>query len=297
MSLIDLFKPKWKSSKSDKREEWIKESNPEIQKHSNILVKIAINDEDYSVSTFAAEKLTEQNILADVAKYSKKSDVRIIAIQKLIDQDILIYIAKNDENDHVREAATKKITNQDVLTKLVLNDKSDIVRKVAAEKITKIECIINLCNNISDFEINTIVFNKIENEKQFNEITKSVFKNGNTTTQLPAKALLYLFNSIETEADHLDFIQYIDNVFREHALHNLYCKCGWPVAREFRDGSYFYIPDFTKSKEKNYLDNGWPASYSKYYCLKCGSFLGDDNNNLSVIPKTLRNKSKRENIS
>jgi hypothetical protein len=74
MSLIDLFRPKWRHSNQPVRYTAVEKLTDET-----LLARIAKNDSDENVRSAAVRKLTNRALLTDLAKSAKHRNVRLKA--------------------------------------------------------------------------------------------------------------------------------------------------------------------------------------------------------------------------
>lgn len=105
---MGLFGPEWKSKKTEKRMNWVREADPGIRKNQEIFVEIADNDSDDDIKLEALKKITDQAVLTSYARSSFWEE-RIPAVSCLTDIDTLTRIEKHDDNDEVRDAAKKRL--------------------------------------------------------------------------------------------------------------------------------------------------------------------------------------------
>jgi hypothetical protein len=108
MGLFDLFRPKWKHSRSDVR----LEAARQVSDHE-ILKQMAANDRDWFVRHRVFDIIREQNaaesVYAFLAKQSSDEEIRRKAIKKLRDEAVLEEIAKSEKYRYVRDAAEHRL--------------------------------------------------------------------------------------------------------------------------------------------------------------------------------------------
>jgi hypothetical protein len=133
----------------------------------NLLVGIAMSDQDEHVCKEAVARIHSQEDLAEVAKRSRSEGAFLIAVEKLEDQSLLVSVAKSvvaidagkavvakiraqedlaevarhAKSFHAAEAAIEKMTDQTLLSALALGDmdsrdNNDELRRVIIERLT-----------------------------------------------------------------------------------------------------------------------------------------------------------------
>jgi len=137
LSLLDLFKPKWKHSDPKVRRKALEG----VWSH-DVLSAIVRNDENADVRKAAVERMTDDEILARLAHTSKDVVVRLAAIEKIMDQDALSAIAHNDKDADVRKAADKR---QEALADI------DRATLESSEKISLLGLAVPVVRDISLF--------------------------------------------------------------------------------------------------------------------------------------------------
>ena len=157
MNLFDLFKPKWRHSKTHVRmvaldkmtdqkvieeiarsdkERYVREKAVNKITNQDILYEIALTDTEYKIREAAFNKINDQNIFEDIVRQNNsKCNFRKEAVSKLMNQNILTEIAKTDIDRYVRLAAIKNLTEKNVLEDIAGNDKDRFVRLAAMEII------------------------------------------------------------------------------------------------------------------------------------------------------------------
>jgi hypothetical protein len=97
MSLLDLFKPKWK--------------------HGNPAVRLA-----------AVATLADQAMLARIASEDASDEVRVAATRRLTEKEVLGWLASSAESVRVREAAVERVVDLPLLRRAAACDESAWVR-------------------------------------------------------------------------------------------------------------------------------------------------------------------------
>jgi hypothetical protein len=134
MSILDLFRPKWKHSDYDVRCKAVEGITDQLK-----LARIAARDRHWSVRMAAAAKLSDiegaQAVYLDIAKHEQDGRGRLEAVEHLTDQSALAGIAKKDWDSCVRERAVRRLADQAVLTEIAKTDADHFVRTDAARKL------------------------------------------------------------------------------------------------------------------------------------------------------------------
>ncbi|MFW6162857.1 MAG: pentapeptide repeat-containing protein [Planctomycetota bacterium] len=130
MSLLDLFRPKWKRSDPAVRKAAVAEIDDVA-----ILVKVAVDDLDEDVRLAAVARIDDPAALAEVFRNSFTEGVRAAALDGITDPELLATAAKS-LYDRVRLKAAGKLTDQAVLADLAGNDKCAAVREAALARVT-----------------------------------------------------------------------------------------------------------------------------------------------------------------
>jgi hypothetical protein len=125
MSLLDLFRPKWKHPNWHVRLAAVDQLTDEA-----LLADIAENDTAPEVRRSAAERA--QALWAHCAKTTVSELVRELALEKLTDQVLLGQIAASNMATDLRAAALAKLSDQHLAAEIVEN--SDAVLGIAAVK-------------------------------------------------------------------------------------------------------------------------------------------------------------------
>jgi len=139
MSLLDLFRPKWKRSNPDTRKAAIAEIDDQA-----ILVKMVDDDPDEVVRLMALKRVDDQAELARIAADNYCMKVRVAAVKRLSDDAALIQIVRTEEDfvvdtkglEAVRVAAAERIDDQEGLADIAKTNASRAVRRAAAGRIT-----------------------------------------------------------------------------------------------------------------------------------------------------------------
>jgi len=140
MGLIDMFKPKWKSSNPNVRLETIKTLDQET------LLDMFAFEEDCYVRTEIVKHIEDQKTLLKLFQDENFDDVKT-EIMKHIDQKALAKIAFNDLGSRGLEAV-KKIHDQGELVKIGIQCEGDI-RKAALDKVTSDQALLEIVNKAS----------------------------------------------------------------------------------------------------------------------------------------------------
>ena len=146
MTLMDLFRPKWKNSNS-----WVRQAAVEKLTDQAVLAEIAGTDGDNDVRKAAVAKLTDQAALAEVAKNIWRPDVQMAAVAKLTDQVVLAEIAKTCSNNDIRQAALGKLTDQALLAEVAKNGIRAEVQMAAVAKLTDQAVIAKVAKTCSKY--------------------------------------------------------------------------------------------------------------------------------------------------
>ena len=146
MTLMDLFRPKWKNSNS-----WVRQAAVEKLTDQAVLAEIAGTDGDNDVRKAAVAKLTDQAALAEVAKNIWRPDVQMAAVAKLTDQVVLAEIAKTCSNNDIRQAALGKLTDQALLAEVARNGIRAEVQMAAVAKLTDQAVIAKVAKTCSKY--------------------------------------------------------------------------------------------------------------------------------------------------
>jgi len=100
-----------------------------------LITKLAMEGERWSVRKAAAEKVTDQKVLAEIARRDSDRLVCITAVRNITDQKVLAEIAEKNIDEWVRRAAVEKVTDQEVLSEIAKKDSSEWVRRAAIKKL------------------------------------------------------------------------------------------------------------------------------------------------------------------
>lgn len=129
MSLLDLFKPKWKHSNPDVRKEALQNIFDQ-----EILSEIALKDRNISVRETALERINNNQMLINIIKKTNQDRFGFFirkVIEKLTDNSLL-YDYINDKNTYtyLKRIAIQRLTSKDLLSELL--EKDDNVIKTEA---------------------------------------------------------------------------------------------------------------------------------------------------------------------
>ncbi|MBN1599282.1 MAG: hypothetical protein JW894_13390 [Bacteroidales bacterium] len=172
MTKLNLFKAKWKSSNPQIREEAVKslkdiaaladiaenDEYPFVRKaainsliwplHSDIITKVAINDDDASVRKSAIEKVKDSVILMYIILKEPDEDNRLTAVENIKSTEILARLGKNNTAcDYARQLAVSKIQDEEILGEIANQTSSYIVYSKAIDKIKQKSVLIHIIEN------------------------------------------------------------------------------------------------------------------------------------------------------
>lgn len=162
MSIIDLFRPKYKHSNAEIRMKSVENLNDQ-----KLLVKIATEDENIGVKKRAINKLVDQKILFKIATESENNDLRKTAINKITDQEILFKIAMEGENNDLKKTAINRITDQEILFKIAMQNTNIDVRKYAIHNMLNIYLMQKITNECDSNIIKKEIEQRKDNLRQF----------------------------------------------------------------------------------------------------------------------------------
>lgn len=150
MSLLDLFRPKWKRSNPETR----KAAAAEIDDVA-ILVKMVEDDPDESVRLAAVARIDDQAALAEIARENYCARVRGAAVERLTDDATLAEIARSEDDwmdvvdrkeglETVRITATQRLSDEAILADIARTNSSPAVRRAATARITDEALLANV---------------------------------------------------------------------------------------------------------------------------------------------------------
>lgn len=186
MSVLDIFRPKWKHSNFHIRQEAVANMD-DVQ----ILGKIASHDSEVSVRDTAVQQLSDlalnddnentriaaisfipnQDLMEGIIASNAPNRVRIAAVRQIKDPKMLSEVALNDSSRDVRYAAIRKVTDEDVLALVAIRDRSSKNRRYSAERITKQELLSEIAQTTQDAEIKKQVIPSIQDQELLKEIS------------------------------------------------------------------------------------------------------------------------------
>ena len=170
MSLINLFRPKWKHRNNEIRANAVKKLADQ-----RALAYVAKNDDYWDVRKIAAGKLTDQDLLADIVKNDKNISVRIAALEKLTDQVLLADVAKKNINDLGIVAADKlndKFLAQTVYTTIAKNDKDEWERKNAVGRLTDQVVLAEIAKTDISEKVRAAAMKELSDQEVLSEIAR-----------------------------------------------------------------------------------------------------------------------------
>lgn len=167
MGIMDIFKPKYKHSKSRVRIQAIKELEDQ-----NILIDIAKNDKNAYVRRAATQKIKDNNVLIYLAKNDPFNYVRKDAITNINDEKDLVDVALNNSDNGVIHAAVKKIKDEKLLREVYNKTYNGYIRQVILSELDDETLAIEACTD-SNEHVRDMAINHIKNKSDLMKIAKN----------------------------------------------------------------------------------------------------------------------------
>jgi len=108
MAILDVIRPKWKSSDADVRLEAVREMDD-----TETLCRVVIKDSEWFVRHGALARLRELNpdpkCYSKIVRESRDEEVRRKVVKIMDDREELTWVAENDKYRYVRDAAEHRL--------------------------------------------------------------------------------------------------------------------------------------------------------------------------------------------
>lgn len=127
MSLLNLFRPKWKHPDPAVRVAGVREL-----KNAAILTLLVREDSSVLVRQAALEQLRDPELLAEIAR--SDTDLNLAAAGRISDTRLLVQVAQTASSPSVRRSAVARIGDKIVLQQIAAFDPHEAVRQEAALK-------------------------------------------------------------------------------------------------------------------------------------------------------------------
>ena len=173
---MNLFAPKWKSGRPEKRIEWLTKLNLEKTDKLEIAANLAVSDVDASVREKAdsviqkiAQNESGQEMLTAVAKRINYGDVYLYLIDKITSQSYLVSLTECN-NLEKGSVALSKITDQKMLCAVVQRASFGLLQSNALKRIDNKEIFRKILKDNSYIEkYKIMVIDKINDEEFLSE--------------------------------------------------------------------------------------------------------------------------------
>jgi hypothetical protein len=126
MSVLNLFRPKWKHSNPSVRKAAVDKLTDQVA-----LADVAKSDKDPAVCSAPVDKLTDPSTLAEVAMSAKDTTASKAAIGKITDQALLTKCALHAADREVRRFTVSRLKDQQLLLRIARDDGDGAVRSQA----------------------------------------------------------------------------------------------------------------------------------------------------------------------
>jgi hypothetical protein len=187
MGLMNLFRPKWKHSDSDVRQDAVKL----ITDHT-LLAEIAQQDDSGYVRCEAVRKLTDQALLAKIAQTDDDSRVRENAVRWLTDQVQLAEVVKRGRHLLTRMEAASKLADQELVqsmyAEIARTDDDRYMSLEAVWKLTDKSVLAELALNSRHPEVRRNAVSQLKDQSALIEVVRSEIEREDTDDQVCAWA-------------------------------------------------------------------------------------------------------------
>ena len=166
MSILDIFKPKWKNSDAQVRRQAVKELHDQ-----QLLFNIITNDSDIDVKRCAVKNLTDLQSLESILVSETDTKIKN-TIQRKLDK-LYIKQIQCDENCQNSNELIDMIVSEESLTTLAIGSKNEAIYKKAIERVTTPELLQKIVRSAKNKRASKLAIEKIDDKDVLQKIVTS----------------------------------------------------------------------------------------------------------------------------